>query len=319
MSVRSLCVVALTLVAVSLAAQTIQGPEPGAFLYSYDTDKQEYMRTYYNTLQDAQTALEIRRNQALANATALNQAAQSNVNPDAVADWLIFFEQWHLWQGWVQQEYGIENLGDSLFEAVPGAPQGWLGSEAGGEAQANNQRRGPAAGGYYNQRDTSDDPALGSAEGPYAGGGGFAPNNQNQPEEPTGPEPGVTIATFMGLSAADRDAAILDIRAQIEKDVQNMVQEDYSLLSALLDNIELSQDRRERREVYTQLQQREITDLCEIILNRQAAEEIQVGDTLYLFSEQPLTRAPANSVNIPTNNLTPYDIFNEDGTVRHAQ
>jgi hypothetical protein len=84
----------------------------------------------------------------------------------------------------------------------------------------------------------------------------------------------------------------------------------------MLDEVEESTEMRARRQAYVAARQRDITDLREIILSRQAAEELMIDNTLYLFSHQPLERLPDNAVNIPTPNLTPYDIFDDEGNVR---
>jgi hypothetical protein len=75
---------------------------------------------------------------------------------------------------------------------------------------------------------------------------------------------------------------------------------------------------RNRRAAYIGMRQREITDLAEIILNRRSATELEIGGTLYLFSDKPLSRIPDGAVNIDTPNLTPYDIFNSAGAVREV-
>ena len=51
-------------------------------------------------------------------------------------------------------------------------------------------------------------------------------------------------------------------------------------------------------------------------LKKMRGEEVTIDGNLYLISSEPLRRVPRNAVNIVTNKLTPYDIVNEDGTLK---
>ncbi len=51
-------------------------------------------------------------------------------------------------------------------------------------------------------------------------------------------------------------------------------------------------------------------------LKKMRGEEVTIDGNLYLISSEPLRRVPRNAVNIITKKLTPYDIVNEDGTLK---
>lgn len=51
-------------------------------------------------------------------------------------------------------------------------------------------------------------------------------------------------------------------------------------------------------------------------LKKMRGEEVTIDGNLYLISSEPLRRVPRDAVNIITNKLTPYDIVNEDGTLK---
>jgi hypothetical protein len=51
-------------------------------------------------------------------------------------------------------------------------------------------------------------------------------------------------------------------------------------------------------------------------LRKMRGEEVTIDGNFYLISSEPLPRVPRDAVNIVTNKLTPYDIVNDDGTLK---
>jgi hypothetical protein len=134
----------------------------------------------------------------------------------------------------------------------------------------------------------------------------------------TGPAASVTIRTFMPQQPADREATIETIQTDVETQVSEGALEQYDVLARILERINENADQRERRGALLALRQREITDLSEIILNRRSATEIDIDGRLFLFSDRPLRRIPEGAVSVDTPNLTPFDIFDMEGTVREV-
>ncbi|MBN1475611.1 hypothetical protein JXA47_02555 [Candidatus Sumerlaeota bacterium] len=312
---RLALLLSLALGVAALPAQELTGPEPGVFLYRYNEGSSAYERNYYPTQQEAMNVLAPDHARALAAAQDLNAQLQGTLTENTLittAQWMIFCEQWHMWQGWIMQEYGDVYAkwpggGGARFAAVPGTPLRW---EAAPEPEPGTQTG------------TADYARAGGGreEGPGGDpfgemGGQMATAQQVEEEEPV-EEAAITLANFAPMPVEQQQLSIDVLGQVITEIVQETAEEKYQVLTAILDDLEENTEMRERREAYVAARQRDITDLREIILSRQAAEELVIDDTLYLFSPQPLERLPDNTVNIPTPNLTPYDIFDDQGSVR---
>lgn len=92
----------------------------------------------------------------------------------------------------------------------------------------------------------------------------------------------------------------------------------YNRYLSLLSRIE---DRIWGREVYRSWVERNTQKLHEFAsewLRRFTGEEIEVEGKVFLVSPQPLKNVPPGKVNIVTTNLTPYDLLNEDGTIKQS-
>lgn len=82
------------------------------------------------------------------------------------------------------------------------------------------------------------------------------------------------------------------------------------------------QSRENRRKDYRQWledQQQLVVEFAEDYLQRQQGRKITIEGTVYLLSEEPLERAPRDAVNLVTDNLTPYDLLNSDGTLKKPE
>jgi hypothetical protein len=312
---------ALSLSLTALPAQELTGPEPGVFLYSYNEGSGLYERKYYNTQQEALTVLAPDLARALAAAQDLNAQLQGNLTENTLnttAQWMVFCEQWHMWQGWIIQEYELGDVfanwpgtGGATFAAVPGTRLRW-------EAEPETEQTSGATG----YASAAPGGRGGPASDPFGGEGGgreMAPAQQQQePQEEEVEEAAITLRIFAGMPVDQQQLAIDVLGEVIAEIVQDIADEKYLVLWAQLDETEENTEMRARRQAYVAARQRDITDLREIILSRQAAEELVIDDRLYLFSHQPLERLPENAVNVPTPNLTPYDIFDEEGNLRSA-
>lgn len=296
------------------AQQTVQGPEPGVFIYGYDEATSLFSRTYHATQQEAQTVLAPRWAAAEAVAAQLNQQVQANVNTRAVAEWMVFCEQWHYWQEWVKQEYELEEAFDSwlggqgsaTFAALPGTTLWW---QRGAAPALGAAAPGPAAQGLSREQ-----LELSGVGGEF--GGVAAPVDQG-PAPPE--EAAITLETFLQIPVGQRQQGMQTLHGVVSDIVQALAEEKYETLYAILGEVEESQESRARRAAYLATRQRDITDLREIILNEENATRVTFDDTTYLFSEQPLNRIPPGAINITTPNLTPYDLFNSDGSARSGQ
>ena len=74
-----------------------------------------------------------------------------------------------------------------------------------------------------------------------------------------------------------------------------------------------------QREVYRAWIERNKMKLNEFAyewLRRMTGEELEIEGRVYLVSPKPLKNIPAGKVNIVTTNLTPYDLLNEDGSLK---
>ena len=49
---------------------------------------------------------------------------------------------------------------------------------------------------------------------------------------------------------------------------------------------------------------------------KEEGQELNIDGTVYLLSDEPMERVPRNTVNLVTENLTPYDLLNADGTLK---
>jgi len=98
--------------------------------------------------------------------------------------------------------------------------------------------------------------------------------------------------------------------------VNRMVRKYYNNVISLLGRIE---DRIWQRESYRNWVERNKVKLHEFAkewLRREAGEEIEIEGRVYLVSPKPLKQVPPGKLNIVTTHLTPYDILNEDGTLK---
>jgi hypothetical protein len=327
MRALTLTLVVLGLLVGSLPAQ--EPAEPGVFVYEYDEVNDTYLRSYYATQAEAQEALRPSRELALTAVTNLKAqiGSSASVNTEAAAEWLVFCEQWHFYQRWLAEEYdlGDQYLEDNAaeiarlrFAAVPGAQlrfeQAGDAEQAVADAAAGlGGRGGGAALGF------EGDPAaeFAALEGGFAGGGGA----QAQPAPPEEAQAAITLENFAYSGGVPSDEQWkLTILTLIQEGIQALIadnaQQHYDDLAAILDTIDIEQERRQRREAAIAARQRDIHNLREIILDREAATEVEIEGRTYLFSQEPLRRQPENIINIPTPNLTPYDMFNSDGTPR---
>jgi hypothetical protein len=99
---------------------------------------------------------------------------------------------------------------------------------------------------------------------------------------------------------------------------QEVVEEYYTNFVSLLGRIE---ERVWQREVYRGWVERNKVKLQEFAgewLRRHTGEEIEIEGKVYLVSPKPLKQVPEGKVNIVTTNLTPYDIINNDGSLKTA-
>lgn len=73
---------------------------------------------------------------------------------------------------------------------------------------------------------------------------------------------------------------------------------------------------REAYDTWLEGQKELVQEFAQHWLKKMSGEEVTIDGNLYLISSEPLRRVPRNAVNIVTNKLTPYDIVNEDGTLK---
>jgi RNA polymerase sigma-70 factor, ECF subfamily len=307
------------------------GPEPGAFLYRLREGSDEVRRVYYPTQQAAIAALQPDMDRALMAARDLNAQIQGNLTENTLqttAEWMLFAEQWHLWQDWVIEEYGFEEMPADWprFAAVPGTTLRWETPPAPPPTAARRTATRGTPSFATASRGAPPVAMAGGGGGGFAayapagaarGAGGAAPAAAAPPVD-TRPEPVLTLASLANLSGGEeeRERATEAVREVVREMVQDRAEQQHSVLFALLDEAEEARQNQERRQAAIAAAQREINDLGPRALEMQAADTLVIDDTLYVFSDHPLQDVPEGAVNIPTPNLTPYDIFEEDGAVR---
>jgi hypothetical protein len=79
------------------------------------------------------------------------------------------------------------------------------------------------------------------------------------------------------------------------------------------------QNRANQREAYAKWldgQKEEVIAFATQWARKLRGEEVTIDGNLYLISSEPLRHVPRNAVNIVTNRLTPYDIVNDNGTLK---
>ena len=137
-------------------------------------------------------------------------------------------------------------------------------------------------------------------------------------EESAGPEPAITLRIFAGLPGGSdgQRLAIQAVHEAFREFIQGAAEERHAVLTAILDELDEAGRERERRRAAASTLQREIIALGDRELESQAAERLVIDDTLWVFSDQPLSDLHEGAVNVPTPHLTPYDIFDEEGNLR---
>lgn len=310
-----LAIVSMALILTASPAQEILSTEPGVFLYEYNEKTGKVERNYYSQ-QDAKNRLEQDKQRVLnIFAQMAPQQGQSSIDPEAVAQWIVFFDQWTLYQQWLKQTYNLQKL-DKVFVAVPGVTPKFAKTTQKGPPRRKAGRAGEAEQLQQRVRTTAFGPGgyptPGMPEGALPAGAPSTGSTQAA-AAPPGAE---TIASFVARTQEDRQATILAHQQAHLKQVNKDEEERYQKLMALLDKIEAFEEAKQERKALLAMRHRDITDLQEIISNRMNATELNIDGKTYLFSQQPLSKIPEGAINITTPNLTPYDILNPDGTVK---
>jgi hypothetical protein len=98
-------------------------------------------------------------------------------------------------------------------------------------------------------------------------------------------------------------------------------EETKALTQKAIDLVTRLEERKNRRITYWDWrrdQQDLFLEYAERWLRQSEGLEINIDGNIYLISSQPIERAPRNVVPIVTSKLTPYDIFNDDGTLKRS-
>ncbi|MCX7767062.1 MAG: hypothetical protein N2246_10205 [Candidatus Sumerlaeia bacterium] len=123
------------------------------------------------------------------------------------------------------------------------------------------------------------------------------------------------------LQFADPDSLdnqLQEIYTAYQEQARALIEKYSTEITALLSRIE---DRIWQRESYRDWVSRNREKLQEFAnewLRRYTGEEIEMEGKVYLISPQPLKHIPPDRINIVTSNLTPYDLLNEDGTLKNV-
>ena len=127
-----------------------------------------------------------------------------------------------------------------------------------------------------------------------------------------------TVKDMNFVDPGSIDAQLQDLYNSHVEQAKSVVYKYYNNYISLLSRIE---DRIWEREVYRSWVERNTQKLHEFAsewLRRFTGEEIEVEGKVFLVSPQPLKNVPPGKVNIVTTNLTPYDLLNEDGTIKES-
>ncbi len=112
------------------------------------------------------------------------------------------------------------------------------------------------------------------------------------------------------------DMQLQEVYVSHVKQAEDLAYDYYNRVIKLLGRIE---DRIWQREVYlswVQENKEKLQEFANEWLRRVTGAEIEIEGKVYLVSQEPLKAVPQDKVNIVTDNLTPYDILNDDGTLK---
>ncbi|GAB4326611.1 MAG: hypothetical protein Kow0059_22990 [Candidatus Sumerlaeia bacterium] len=125
---------------------------------------------------------------------------------------------------------------------------------------------------------------------------------------------------FASLDQAGVDQAIETIVGDARLKADELTRQLQGQLVALVQRLDQRQDRRLRYEDWRMKEMEEpFLEFAERWIKQSEGVEINIDGNMYLISEKPIQNAPRNVLPVVTSNLTPYDIFNEDGTLKRPQ
>ncbi len=127
-----------------------------------------------------------------------------------------------------------------------------------------------------------------------------------------------TVKDMNFADPATIEAQVQDLYDSHSTQAQNVAKRYYNNFISLLGRIE---DRIWQRDTYRTWVENNKLKLQEFAyewLKRATGEEIEIEGKVYLVSPKPLKQVPPGKYNIVTTNLTPYDLLNEDGTLKAA-
>jgi len=83
-----------------------------------------------------------------------------------------------------------------------------------------------------------------------------------------------------------------------------------------LGRLELRENRRKDYRQWLEDQKQIVVDFTRAWARKENQQEITIDGTVYLLSSEPMENVPRNTVNVVSQELTPYDILNADGTLK---
>jgi len=102
----------------------------------------------------------------------------------------------------------------------------------------------------------------------------------------------------------------------MEEWASKRAEEDSNRSREIVARLNARKERRFRYREWLNDQTTEIRRLAEDYRRRLSGGEVEIDGVRFLISKEPLMHVPLNARNIVTERLTPYDLFNKDGTLK---
>lgn len=130
---------------------------------------------------------------------------------------------------------------------------------------------------------------------------------------------GVDEIDFAGLDQAGVDEAAQSIADQLREVADKETEKLEGLIVAMVERLDQRKNRRINYFDWRAEQEAVFLEFAERWIKQSQGEEINIDGNMYLISDRPIQNAPRDVLPVMTTNLTPYDIFNDDGTLKRPQ
>lgn len=221
-------------------------------------------------------------------------AAEQLFDAAAAAEWTFYYDQLVLWQYYCARVL-LNDTSDSLLESSEEEDQG--GRQQGQQGQAGQLAMGPAG----------------------VGGIGFGAAAA-VPETPLTPQEQSIRQRFNPLEEYEDPEANLLLRQKFIEAANEREEMLFNNYLAMLDEIEQREINRQNYDQWIQQRQAEVQEFGETWRKLREGEILLSDGTLVLITPEPIEKPPLDAINLPrTEQVTPQDLINADGTLRRAE